>query len=95
MSRSRAQVALQWNKQRATFHANHGLQITLSTSCSVATRATEDAGQKVDGHGVVFTNPVPEGGMLRVAVLEHNELFKGGLVRFHTEQLFCVHIVQS
>ncbi len=67
----------------------------ISTSCSVATRATEDAGQKVDGHGVVFTNPVPEGGMLRVAVLEHNELFKGGLVRFHTEQLFCVHIVQS
>ena len=70
---------MQWNKQRAAFHAIRGHNITLSNGGLVARRATKENG--VNGYGVVLTTePVSEGNMLTVTVQSDNQDFKGGLV---------------
>ena len=83
---SKAQVAIEWRKQRkVTFHGRHGLNIKLSSSCCVASREARVDGVRemtaVDGYGVVFSSePVAVGCMFKVAVLESDDCFNGGVV---------------
>ena len=81
---SKAQV--EWRKQRkVTFHGRRGLNIKLSSSCCVASREARVEGVRqltaMDGYGIVFSSePVAVGCMFKVAVLESDDCFNGGVV---------------
>ena len=77
---------IEWRKQRrVTFHGRHGQNIKLSGTCCVASREARVEGVSdvaaVDGYGVVFSSePIAVGCMFKVAVLESDDMFNGGLV---------------
>ena len=81
---SKAQIELR-KQRKVTFYERHGLNIKLSSTHCVASREARVEGVRemtaVDGYGVVFSSePVAVGCMFKVAVLESDDCFDGGVV---------------